>query len=74
MSMENFIENILSEHLKCYILLSYDYEGNHITIHKIKNQEELDALHNAIAREEIGFADNLGLDTEEDTETDGEQQ
>ena len=71
--MEKFIENTLSEHLKCYILLSYDYDGNHITIHKIKNQEELDALHNAIAREEIGFADNLGLNTEDDLDTGGEQ-
>lgn len=61
MSMERFIEHTLSEHLKSYILLAYDHNGNHIGISNIKTQEELDALHNALTRKEIEFLDNLDV-------------
>ena len=66
MSMERLVEHTLSEHLKCYILLAYDYDGQHLTISKIRNQEEMDALHNAIARKEIEFASNLSIGIDED--------
>ena len=73
MSMERLIEHTLSEHLKCYILLAYDYDGNHLTVTKIKNQQELDALHNAVARQEIDMAGNLNINIDDsDFDFDGE--
>ena len=61
MSREKFIEHTLSEHLKSYILLAYDYDGNHVGISNIKTQEEFDALHNALTRKEIEFSSNLNI-------------
>jgi len=68
MSFEKKISTLLTETFESYVLVAYDFDGKQVSMRKVVNQKDLDALYTALGREEENLGVNNFCDDWEDDE------
>lgn len=54
------LTDMITEHMSCFLILGYDYEGNSITIQNSNTQKDVDSLNTLIHKYIFTHATNMG--------------
>lgn len=54
------LTDMITEHLSCFLILGYDYEGNAVTIQNSSTQKDVDSLNTLIHKYIFTHATNMG--------------
>ena len=54
------LTDMITEHMSCFLILGYDYEGNAITIQNSNTQKDVDSLNTLIHKYIFTHATNMG--------------